>query len=256
MTDCLSSVPKASGSSLCALPSLLYGKQPEQQLGDGNLQVNQLLVRSRRVALYHTICKLIFIYHANFPIGNSLAIDCCLVSFFTFKNKIKAASCNKKWCWTFKFKMHQTGMCCTVCVLLTLSGKSKPLLSDFPHFSVELGVEINKGLSLFPQPWYWPAAGPEGHPIRGRWCETEAYSVSQVAWLKQVSCVYSRDWPFCWGSAPFVCLFSLLLSLRGQVLLPVAESRSLSGCVHQVNVSIHTITSAQQPPNSHTHAHL
>lgn len=81
MTDCLSSTPKASGSShpYSTSPppnsSCIYGKQAEQQLGDGNLQVNQLLVRSRRSALYPFICKLIFIYYANFPIGNTRFID-------------------------------------------------------------------------------------------------------------------------------------------------------------------------------------
>lgn len=62
--------------------SVLYGKQAEQQLGDGNLQVNQLLVRSYCCALYPTICKLIFIYYANFPKGNSLSISTQGISSF------------------------------------------------------------------------------------------------------------------------------------------------------------------------------
>ena len=135
MTDCLSSVPKASGSSLCALPSLLYGKQPEQQLGDGNLQVNQLLVRSCRIALYHTICKLIFIYHANFPIGNNLAIDWYLVNFFTLKNKIQTARYCTEWGRT-PFETHH--MCCSVRVLIKLQDKLKPRLSDFPSSALSL----------------------------------------------------------------------------------------------------------------------
>lgn len=84
MTDCLSSALKASGSFLFS-PSFIYGKQPEQQLGDGNLQVNQLLVRSRSDSLYPTICKLILIYSADFPIGNSPFIDLFLGDSPTLK---------------------------------------------------------------------------------------------------------------------------------------------------------------------------